>query len=75
MTKKTISQLRGLGTSELEEKLNQARAQLAKERSIKSSGTRPEKPATIRNLRKQIARCLTIITEKKSKTSKGGIGK
>ncbi|HIH21243.1 MAG: 50S ribosomal protein L29 [Candidatus Diapherotrites archaeon] len=83
MTKKAISQLRSLGTSELEEKLNDAKAKLAKEKSSQSAGTRPEKPATIGNLKKQIARCMTLISEKqraKEKTlsenkTKGGIGK
>jgi ribosomal protein L29 len=69
MTKKTISQLRGLGIQELEEKISELREKLAKERSIKSSGTRPEKPATIGNLRKGIARSLTLIAEKKKKTT------
>jgi len=64
MTKKTIAKYRGLGMQELEEKEAELRAMLAKERSIKSSGTRPEKPATIGNLRRGIAKCLTIIAEK-----------
>ena len=64
MTKKTISKFRGLGMQELAEKEAELRALLAKERSIKSSGTRPEKPATIGNLRRGIAKCLTIMAEK-----------
>ena len=67
MTKKTISKFRDLGVQELQDKAAEFRAKLAKERSIKSSGTRPEKPATIGNLRRDIARCMTIITEKQSK--------
>lgn len=68
MTKKKISQFRGLGVNELQDKAAELRAKLAKERSVKSSGTRPEKPATIGNLRRDIARCLTIIQEKQTKS-------
>ena len=70
MTKKTIMPLRGLSIQELEEKIAELRAQLAKEISVKSSGTRPEKPATIRKLKRQVARCLTMISEKQKPKQK-----
>lgn len=63
------SELRELGIVELEEKLVEMRTNLAKERATIASGTRAEKPATIGNLRKGIARVLTIMAEKQPKVN------
>ncbi len=63
MSKET-KELRALSKEELEEKLISLRAILAKERAAIASGTRPEKPATINNTKKSIARILTILKER-----------
>lgn len=73
MPKKEIKTIRGTAASELEEKLLGFRTELAKERAVVASGTRPEKPGNIRKLRKNIARILTIKNEKKpAKAEKTG---
>ena len=65
MTKKKMDELRGLVQADLESKLMDLRAELAKERSLVASGTRPENPGKIRATRRTIARLLTIINERK----------
>ncbi len=64
MTRKEMSKIRDLGVAELEVKVAEFKDLLAKERALKSSGTRPEKPGNIRTLRRNIARHLTVITHK-----------
>lgn len=54
-------------TAQLEQKVLELKSELAKERAAIASGTRAEKPAKIRNLRRQIARMLTIINSKKKR--------
>lgn len=60
------SELRELGVDALQDRLLELRADLAKEYSQIASGTRAEKPAKIRNMRRTVARILTIINERKS---------
>lgn len=48
----------------LVDRLVELRADLAKERSQTASGTRAEKPARTRNLRRTIARVLTAMNAK-----------
>jgi len=55
-----------MSPQEREEKLQQLRNELAKERAAIASGTRPENPGRIREIRKTIARILTIQNEKKN---------
>lgn len=65
-----ISELREMGGEALQERLVEMRADLAKEKSLTASGTRAEKPAKIRNLRRGIARILTILNEKNNRGGK-----
>ena len=65
MTKKRTSPLRELGQNELMEKIVQLRGEMARERAINASGTRPENPGKIRKMRRENARILTIMGEKK----------
>lgn len=65
MTKKKTSALREMGQAELLEKVVLLRAEMARERAINASGTRPENPGKIRKTRRELARTLTIIAEKK----------
>ncbi len=58
------SEMREMDIPALRARLLELRSQLAKERAALASGTRAEKPATIRNIRHTIARVLTAINEK-----------
>ncbi len=49
---------------EIDEKIRQLRLELAKERGMLTMGTSTENPMVIRNLRRDIARLLTIKKEK-----------
>ncbi|MBU0662111.1 MAG: 50S ribosomal protein L29 [Candidatus Diapherotrites archaeon] len=69
MTKK-LEELRDLANEELDARLVDLRSDLAKERALVASGTRSEKPAKTRNMRRTIARILTIVNEKKVKEIK-----
>lgn len=70
MTKKGNSALREMSQSELMEKIVLLRAEMARERAINASGTRPENPGKIRKTRRELARTLTIIAEKKRSAEK-----
>ncbi len=58
------SEIRGLSVAELEEKVASARAELEK-MQLTHSISPLENPMKIRSTRKEIARMLTIISEKK----------
>jgi large subunit ribosomal protein L29 len=60
-----LSELREMSVPELEEKIVELRSQLSRERALISSGTRPENPGKIKKIRKNIARLLTVLNEKK----------
>ena len=64
---KKLNDLRGMGSNELTLKLTELRNELAKEQAVKSTNTRPENPGKARKLRVQVARILTIQTEKEMK--------
>jgi len=57
-------EVRDLGPDEAREKLAALRKELAKQRAVIASGTRPENPGKVRSIRKDIARILTILNEK-----------
>lgn len=67
---KSVEKLRALSIPELEEKLAESANELAKERASAASGNRPEKPAKIRNLRREIARINTLVKEKSTGVSR-----
>jgi len=67
---KGMKKLREKDNSELEAQIASHRAELGKEKSAISSGTRAEKPAKIKNLRRDIARMMTIINERSKKEVK-----
>lgn len=66
------SELRELGAEALQDRLLELKADLAKEYSQIASGTRAEKPAKIRIMRRTIARILTIMNERKSQEAGTG---
>ncbi len=67
------SEIRGNSLDNLESKLNELRLELSKERSAAKAGV-PKNPGRIRELRKSVARILTVINSgdfnKKSSGSK-----
>ena len=52
--------------AELESGLVELKSELAKDKSLSVSGTKAEKPSKIRKMRRNIARILTIMKEKKA---------
>ncbi|MDV3103057.1 MULTISPECIES: 50S ribosomal protein L29 [Thermococcus] len=58
------SEIREMSVEEINEKIRQLRLELAKERGMLTMGTSLENPMVIRNLRRDIARLLTIKKEK-----------
>ena len=58
------SEIREMSLDEIEKKLRELRLELAKERGMLTMGTSTENPMVIRNLRRDIARLLTIKKEK-----------
>lgn len=67
---KAAKNFRGIEKTELTEKLLGFREELAKEKAVIASGTRAEKPAKIKNLRRNIARILTILKEQEKRKVK-----
>ena len=74
MGSKKLGVLRDSSVGELEARIVELKTELAKERALISSGTRAEKPAKIRNARRQVARILTIINEKRPRAGNGATG-
>ena len=62
--KKKKKDLKEIGTVELQEKLQQARVEIAKEKGAAVSGTKTS--GKIRQLKKMVARILTILNQRKS---------
>ena len=62
--KKKKKDLKELGTEELQEKLQQARVEISKERGAAISGTKTS--GKIRQLKKLVARILTILNQRKN---------
>ena len=67
---KSVEKLRALGIQELKERLADATNELAKDKASVAAGNRPEKTTKIRNLRREIARINTLMTEKTTGVSK-----
>jgi len=60
-----VKEARGMSTEELNEKLQQLKTELASEKGATASGTRAENPGKIKEIRRTIARILTILNERK----------
>jgi large subunit ribosomal protein L29 len=66
-----------MGIGELKEKLRELRAELARERAVVAAGTSTENPMRVRELKRAIARVLTVIREeqiKEERSKKKGKG-
>ena len=66
MAKKLMAELKGMSQENLQSRLVELKGELAKERSLVASGTRPDNPGKIRKVRRNVARVLTLINERKS---------
>lgn len=58
-------EVRGMSDDQVEKQLKDLRNELLKERAITATGGAPENPGRIRELRRTIARILTIQKEEK----------
>ena len=58
------SEIREMSLDEIEKKLRELKLELAKEKGVLTMGASVENPMVIRNLRRDIARLLTIRNEK-----------
>lgn len=63
-----IKEIRNMSREEREKRLNELRAELAKLRTMVKAGGTIEKPARIREIRRTIARILTVNNEEISGT-------
>lgn len=61
-------EIRDLSSEELEEKLKELRNELLREKSMIASGGAPENPGRIKEIKRTIARILTIKTQKEGAT-------
>ena len=63
-----LKDLRGMSNEDLEDKMRELKTQLSRERGAISAGTKPENPGKVREVRRTIAKILTIINESKKET-------
>ena len=61
-----LSEIRAMNSGSLKESVAELKAELAREKAVVAGGTRPENPGKIKSIRKNIARILTVMNEKKT---------
>ncbi|KXB02804.1 50S ribosomal protein L29 [candidate division MSBL1 archaeon SCGC-AAA261F19] len=61
------SEIRDMSVEEMEAKLGELRSELAREKAIAAAGGSLENPGRVRELKRTIARVLTIMNEAKRK--------
>jgi large subunit ribosomal protein L29 len=61
------NELREMPREDIEKKLEGLRAEYSKEKALHATGTAPENPGRIKELRRTIARIETILKEKEAK--------
>jgi len=59
------NEVRAMSIPEARKQLHELKTELAKEKAVAAGGTRPENPGKIGSLKRNVARILTIINEKK----------
>ena len=64
-------EIRNLGKEETQKQLQQLRSELSREQAAIASGTRPENPGRVKEVRRTIARILTIEKEQPKAAEKG----
>ena len=70
----TMEELRNMTPEERDRKLDELRAELAKQRAAMMSGAGMENPGVIRGIRKNIARILTVNNEVARQAAEEGTG-
>nr|MDO8091037.1 50S ribosomal protein L29 [Candidatus Sigynarchaeota archaeon] len=65
-----IKDIRKWSTEELEKKLLEYRSELLEQRALQASGGEIENPGRIKEIKKTIARILTVINERKRGSEK-----
>ncbi|HPR42343.1 MAG TPA: 50S ribosomal protein L29 [Candidatus Methanofastidiosa archaeon] len=60
-------EIRDMNLDEMESKLDELRFELARERALLATGSAPENPGRIRELKRTIARLSTIINQTQTK--------
>ncbi|MEK6821400.1 MAG: 50S ribosomal protein L29 [archaeon] len=68
---KKLAELRKMTTHDRVRRMTELKNELAAEQAVKSTNTRPESPGKAKNLRKSIARILTLNTEDEIKKIRG----
>ncbi len=63
MSSKRMKEIRGITTEERERRLTELRTELVRMRTMVKAGGAVENPSRIRDLRRTIARILTVINE------------
>ena len=66
-----VNEIRNLSNEEIETKVNETKKELLNLRVKNATGSL-EKPSKIKELRKDVARMLTILKERKNEVSTGG---
>jgi large subunit ribosomal protein L29 len=59
-----IEDVRNMSAEEIEEELRSLESELIREKGIVAAGGAPEKPGRIRDIRRTIARIMTVQTER-----------
>lgn len=68
-----IEKIRDMSSEEREERLNDMRAELLRLKTMIKAGGTVEDPARIKEMRKTIARILTVENEQKLRSAKKGV--
>lgn len=58
--------LKAMGPEDIGKRLKELKAELAKEMSKRATGGAPTKPSTIKNLRRTVAKLMTMLSLKKT---------
>jgi large subunit ribosomal protein L29 len=69
-----MEEIRSMTIEERDRKLDELRAELAKQRAAMLSGAGMENPGVIRGIRKNIARILTVNNEEARQAAAEGLG-
>ena len=71
MTLLRMKELRGLSDEELRRKIAEAENELLRERGVAAMGGAPPSPGRMRALRTNVARALTVLSERSARPTAG----
>jgi large subunit ribosomal protein L29 len=66
-----IKEIKGMTASEREKRLEELRAELTRARALRTGGGTVESPGRIKEMRRTIARILTVNTEERRRKGEG----